>query len=341
MVSSENILTGHIWTDHSRSDLRLKTYTGTASASLQAALPIFAAFVAAQTWSIVRLLIWHISYRRQGKRFLCWRRLPIFKGCAEQQAIIIRNSSGGLLLFNGLVRHWWHWRRWFLRRRAPYHVCFPFVTLLICVLHFSGWIVAGVMVGQIWSSSSQDQALLRGTCGDIAFSDPTNTTQDFAYRALNNNYTTAADEYVRQCYVDDVLPTSSCSYLPQRRINFTEGVAACPFLGDGTCLQSTSPYTLDSQYIDSSDDLGINAPIQDRFYFRKQTTCSPISSAGRAVVVSYNQATDTQEWPSDTRLYRFYYGTLVGNDSSNSYLSNWTYEFSSWKPEHNLQYDVR
>lgn len=112
-------------------------------------------------------------------------------------------------MFWGLAAHWRRWRRFYKAKGAPYHVPFPFVPMLVGAIHFSGWIVAAVMVGQIWAPSkgAYDQALLRGQCGEVAFINTTSADQQFALRALNNNYTVMADEYARQCYVDDVAPT--------------------------------------------------------------------------------------------------------------------------------------
>jgi hypothetical protein len=342
-MSPAGILIGKIWTEHTTGH-RFITYTGAKSATLQASLPLIVTFVASKVWTITRLVLWHIYWHRGGSSFrsLGKRRARYSKACDDQRSTIIRNSDGGWTLFKDLITHHWRWSTFFKKRGAPFSVSIPWIALPVCLIHFAGWTVAGIMACAIWAPifGSYDQALLTGDCGDITFLNTTSPDEQFTYRAINNNYTVRADEYARQCYIDNVDPTSSCSYFTQRRIDVQSASAACPFAGDHTCLAESSPYRLAATLIDSSEMLGINAPEHDRVFLTKETTCSPVSSHGRAEVVNYNETTDRQIWPADTRLYRFYYGRIGEVNSSDSYVSNWTYEFSDWKPEHNLQYDV-
>lgn len=338
-MATSNILTGQLWTDH-LSGTKLLTLTGTASATLQAALPIYVTFVGSHLWNVVRLAVWHSFWSPKTTYQKPYR--DLFGACNEQRLVIIRNSSDAFSLGWSLVKHWWHWRRFFKEKKERCFVSPPVATIVLCFAWWGGWIYTGVVVAQIWDpkSTPQDQALLRGNCGNVAFLNVSSSDQQSTLRALNNNYTVMADEYVRQCYADEISPTASCSYFTQIRVEIKESSGDCPFIGDGICIAGAEPYVLETPFIDSSHVLGINAALEDRVAFRKRTTCAPISSKGRTDIVNYNETTDRQIWPDDTRLYRFYFGRVGDAGSNDSYVSDWTYEFSSWEPEHNLQYDT-
>lgn len=63
----------------------------------------------------------------------------------------------------------------------------------------------------------------------------------------------------------------------------------CPFGGDICSINNA--VSLDTGYLNTQKDLGINAPDADSIDFRKTTTCAPLKSHGYSsnVVVGNNQ----------------------------------------------------
>jgi len=103
---------------------------------------------------------------------------------------------------------------------------------------------------------------------------------------------TLSNAYAQDCYVNPVSAKSSIQYVgsgadattctgyAQRSLgyNVKTGVA-CPF--EEACAVDTSQVLqLDTGFLNSNDDLGINHPLENRVLFRRLTTCSPLQTAG-------------------------------------------------------------
>lgn len=102
---------------------------------------------------------------------------------------------------------------------------------------------------------------------------------------------TLSNAYAQDCYVNPVSGNSSIQYLvsgdattctgyarPSLGYNVTTGVA-CPF-EEACSVDASQVLQLDTVFLDSNDDLGINQPFENRVLFRRLTTCSPLQTAG-------------------------------------------------------------
>lgn len=330
-----------LWYDHTTNTLIL-TLSGAKASTLQASIPIALTFVGAQVWSIVRLTLYHLHYKRRPTTSSA--QTDEFKGYLEQRRILLRNSWGGLPLFIQLFPQLFHWRRFIGRHLPRDHGC-RFATpliLVVCLLHFAAWVVFGVVVSFLWTEGYvTQQALARGQnpCGTLSFNDDHDQTQQKLFQFSNINATVAADQYVKQCYIDEPSSSAPCAFYPQRRLDVKKRDDVCPFDVSQNCIGTNStPFTMDTEFIDSSISLGINAKLEDRILFRKLTTCSPISSQAFAVIVNANETDEASLWPPDTRLYRYYYGNIPGNGTFNT---SYTFEFSQWKPTDGYAYDLK
>lgn len=252
--------------------------------------------------------------------------------------------GGGLPLFLQLFPQLFHWRRFIYRHLPRDQGCRSATPLIlvVCLLHFAAWVVFGVVVSFLWTEGHvTQQALARGQnpCGTLSFNDDHDQTQQNLFQFSNINATIAADQYVKQCYIDKPSSSAPCAFYPQRRLDVKKRDDVCPFDVSQNCIGTNStPFTMDTEYIDSSISLGINAKLEDRVLFRKLTTCSPISSQAFAVIVNANETDEASLWPPDTRLYRYYYGNIPGNGTFNT---SYTFEFSQWKATDGYAYDLK
>lgn len=80
--------------------------------------------------------------------------------------------------------------------------------------------------------------------------------------------------YSKNCYADTSASQDSCSSFITRSLASTVLTQQpCPFPGD-ICREPA--ISIDSGYIDSSQDLGINSKYFDRLKFRRSWSCAPI-----------------------------------------------------------------
>jgi hypothetical protein len=114
------------------------------------------------------------------------------------------------------------------------------------------------------------------------------------YSSLHRSIKSSA-EYARICYDNTSTANAMCQQYSSPRlepkINFT---ATCPFTEE-LCLGDA--VHIDTGYIDSHEDLGINGQPGDRIQFRKEMTCAPINIEGR---LSTNWITIPGLLPNDT-----------------------------------------
>ena len=339
MSDTSSAIYNGLWFDYASGD-RVLTLTGRKAAALQAATPLAIAFIGSQVWSIVRIVFYHLHFRRKAANSSA--RIEKFEGYLDQRRVILRNSSGGLTLFWELGQQVFRWRRFSKNTSAvPFHFGFATPAMMIFALaHFALWIIAGVLVGFMWTQPYVTQmGLLQGNlCGTLSIFDYQNRTQQILFETVNINQTEAGDQYVKQCYSDKPSAIAPCGYYPQPKLTFQTRDADCPFDVSNNCINKDStPYEIDTGFMDSSETLGINAKPEDRVLFRKSMTCSPISSRGFVDIVNANETDKASLWPPDTRLYRFYYGGIPGDGTFNT---SWTFEFSSWKPSDGYGYDL-
>jgi hypothetical protein len=71
--------------------------------------------------------------------------------------------------------------------------------------------------------------------------------------------------------------TSGCEIIPTQQLNLeVDQETTCRF-ASGMCLDSdTGAFSIDTDFVDSNTDLGINTPSEDRITWRKVTTCAPL-----------------------------------------------------------------
>ena len=83
--------------------------------------------------------------------------------------------------------------------------------------------------------------------------------------------------YTQTCYRADMgTDNSLCNGLTRPSLASTVNLNdICPFEGD---ICETNAVTLDTSYLDSNKDLGINAPPKDRIQFRKVASCAVIEA---------------------------------------------------------------
>lgn len=260
----DKIYTG-IWTNWSRGAILGLTLTTTKQYGnlLIAFMALFIGFVASRLWKISCLAL-HRCYSTAEKRS------PIH----HQRQVILRNSRTAESALFDILCLLWAWRKSQFPRIAN---LIPLTIFTFCYL--SAFTAAGGFSSNI-SSSIGDEVLIKSQyCGTIIAN---GTMEGSSIRnRWQSELSNSAANYVQQCYsnISQSSAPTACnkfvlSSLPTYEVNAS---AECPFQHQ-ICRNPQSTLRLDSGYIDSHEDLGLNAPKDERFAYRYMLHCAPLET---------------------------------------------------------------
>lgn len=204
----------------------------------------------------------------------------------------------------------------------------------LSTLIYTGFLVAGIFVGQISSSSYESINVLiePSSCGFININAGSEGHSGFS--AIGVNVSTNAQQYARSCYGGGSLASPvSCSVYPVEALNYTVEThdQTCPIPGGSACFKDdelAAPITLRTNKVDSHRDLGINAPQEDRLSVQYETTCAPldydfVDDFVFTANLTYN---DTRFYPGSQNATVDLYG--LGPWSQTDFSSNYTFTYS-------------
>lgn len=99
--------------------------------------------------------------------------------------------------------------------------------------------------------------------------------------------------YATNCYrAADLSHSEACKIFARPKLSYlAERNASCPFTSE-MCKQNTGNLQLDSGYLDSFDDLGMNT--EPRFLFRHMIHCAPLKTDGFTEIYTDPQSPSTQ-----------------------------------------------
>ena len=238
---------------------------------LTAFLAIYVGFAGRMFWKTLSYALHQHNTTRPG---------TTRDGIHYQRQIILRNSNGALSACLSLA---WLPLSWRGRTNRPFIRILPFAFLAALNVGFFG--IASIFSSVASSAPGNSTLILGPRCGGY-----NNTSFSFS---LGGNYlskiladTYNAATYVRQCYSANATDLG-CGVYHRQSLPFTVNPnATCPF-ASGLCLfNDNSAFAMDTGFLDSHADLGINAPPQHRVLFRRVTTCAPIHAAQWATQVN-------------------------------------------------------
>lgn len=287
-----DVYTG-IWTNWSRGPILGSTLTTTKQYGnlIIAFTALFVTFVASRLWRVSCLII-HRWYSTAADR----------SAIHHQRQVILRNSRAAESTLFDILSVLWTWRKSGTRHIAG---LIPLIIFSTCYL--AAFTAAGGFSSNI-SSAIGDEVLVNGrNCGTLMTND---TVEGLAIKSeWASEQANIAANYVQQCYrTNQSDTTTSCnkfvrSSLPTHIINNT---AECPFQHQ-ICRKPQSTLRLDSGYIDSNDDLGLNAPKSERFAVRYVLHCAPLETTNYMSHVEE----DGRGWD------KYHYGTQILGPSDN------------------------
>ncbi|KAL0263642.1 hypothetical protein SLS55_002623 [Diplodia seriata] len=259
---------------------------------LSAALIIFAGFASVQAWNIVKFVLHQAlsSHKPQD-------------GYRHNLRTVLRNSNSHTQALWLFLRLAFGWRK---KLGLSSTLLRGSVVTTLSLLFVVASAVIRLYISLIWTANG-DQVLIKSTsCGLVSIAPE--DVQSFGVYWTDRME--SATTYVRQCY-GDTNSTGSCGKLPASRLNWTTSDGACPFTDSDLCITNNSvPFVMDTGYINSNHDLGMNDAAEDAIDYRKIVTCSPMVSD--YVDLVYRNETDEN-------VLRYYYGDNTSLNSTSTY----------------------
>lgn len=265
---------------------------------------LFITIVSGCFWSIVRRVL-HRCYSTSAPR----------DALHHQQQAVFRNSSSAFESFQILCSLAWVWRHMVKGKHCLLRLIPGILAAVFVVVAFG---IASGFSSQI-SSAIGTQVRVDGTnCSlvngavDIPDYDPYSL---YPYTAqIVSNYA----NYAQQCYsTRSSSGIFDCtSFVRAKLRSAVDTQASCPFT-NSLCRSDNANIRLDSGYIDSHKDLGINAPENERILFKAVLSCAPLSTEGFSASIT-----------TETGNYSIYnYGKRTGGQ-------NYTYKVRSLQDQY-------
>jgi hypothetical protein len=272
-----------VWINWSRGQVLGSTLTTTQKngALLVAFVALFTTFVCARLWRIFCFASHHAFSDPNPQDAVYHHRQAVLKNAD--------NATAGLISWYQLIQAWRKVGGRPFRRVLP----LAMLTLLMAVT----FTAASLLSSRIASAMGQE-VLVRGTCGVnvlghyIAGQDknpavetsPTFFTVLLPFLAQR---LVAYSNYALSCYASN-KNTVGCNTFVKDQLPFTsDRSAGCPFSPE-LCLLTDGNLFLDTGYLNSHSDLGMNARSNERFLYRRTTHCAPLVTEGyrRSVNIS-------------------------------------------------------
>lgn len=266
---------------------------------LIAFIAFFVAFVASRFWRICCFFLhrFHSTNHPSAAPY-------------HQRQAILRNSSSPESGLAFLLRLYWAWRQSHSKQLLP--LLFPALVAFIVLAGFS---TAGVFSSQISSTVGNEVLLSSGARCGIMIGTSNVTDAMTVIRPYQSRVVDNALSYAQQCYSSSDSSMVDCNRFvaPRLAAVSVDYSAECPFASN-MCRTNASNLRIDSGYIDSNRDLGLNAPTDERFSWRTVLHCAPLVTDGYRSNVTYDNQT----------FIRYHYGRTLGHGYGNYF--NYTYE---------------
>lgn len=305
-----------VWVDWSKGKTLGATFTlAPPSASmLVAVVAIFVQVAGSQLWKVFQLAL-HQRRATTKPR----------DGLYHQQQAILRNDTSDFSSIWQLLNVGFAWRH-----QKTIHPLRRSIALAgWALLHFLLFTFAGIFSTPMVKAGNT--ALSRSPfCGRFnttywaSLGSSTSTGMpdhlDNEFYAHDQTRYQQSQEYAGSCYQDLEMLTD-CNVLARPRLTWSVTTdRSCPF-DPLVCRTAVPCVTYDTGLLSSHDDLGLNAAVQDRIWYRKRTSCAVLNDA--RFVSDWKNIPATADSPAK-RVVDAYYGPNPLADR------NATFSFSEW-----------
>ena len=268
---------------------------------LTAFLALFVTVVGTRFWRIGCFFIHRWFSSKDARNALCHQRQAILRNAA--------NSTSGLWI---LLCACWAWRR---NSHASYQRLLP--SIIFAILTSMVFAVATIFSSEITTSMGHEVLLRGSNCGYLS-SELLNNETVLIIDPYISQRTALSMAYAQRCYNDNAN-SRNCSVFHTPRLRWTaDRNATCPFSGGkDICLNDFSNLRLDSDYIDSDRDLGINSPPETRFFYRSVVDCAPLNTEGYMRSTKY--VPSEESLTKNETIFQYFYGEFRDTQKNVTY----------------------
>lgn len=274
---------------------------------LTAFLALFVTVVGTRFWRLGCFCIHRYFSSEHARDALCHQQQAILRNAAE--------STSGLWT---LLRACWAWRRNGLSPSRRF-----LSSILFAILTFMVFSVATIFSSEIATSMGQEVLLRGSNCGYLS-QNITGLDDGIALQSYLSQRTALSMAYAQRCYNNNAN-SRDCSILYKPRLQWTiDQNATCPFSGaEKICLSSSGNLHLDTGFIDSDRDLGINSPSGMRFLYRSAIDCAPLKTKEYTRKTSYAPIFETSaKGDTGRKVMQYFYGKSLD-------WTNFTYQYAT------------
>lgn len=241
----------------------------------------------------------------------CFSTISPADGLHHQRQAILRNAAtpeDGAWKFTQTVLAW---RK---SARRPFSRLLPLAFLGF--ITFLALLVGGIFSSRLTTDDGSEVLLTGKNCGPMVPNATTSKDASVQYwQPRLAQRSTAYSNHALQCYSSASNP-QDCHVFTKpwigRNIDLN---ASCPF-DNKMCRMSSGNVRIDTGYIDSNDDLGINRPQDERFRMRFVYQCAPIVSKGFKTILNRT---------NDVPIAQYWYGNSTTSTGRPGY-TGFTYQ---------------
>ena len=309
MDASADVYSG-FWTNRSEgrvagATLTLSTRSG---AYLIAFLALFVRFAASNTWQILSYFV----FRAKASP-------GVTDKSTQQLLLILRNASSDIPALWSLIKTSGSAKR----RRLSITL---FVAAAIHAIRFGA---AGIFASNVTAATSE--VLLRPSlCGAWrTFKFGSMSTENFQHGILFGEEALKSAHIVSNCYNSSAPLKAACNAYGRRLLEPIVTTSTKCLFDDSICLNTTT-VRMDSGFVHSLRDLGINSDPADSVSFRKVVECAPISTEGFSKTCSdKNLTSDVSRYLTSidqsvegSRYTAFFYGPSMWSETNATFIFN-------------------
>lgn len=274
------------WTDWSKGNIWGPTWTlhPTQAVILTNCVALFVTLFGAQFWTIVRYGLHQMSALNDPE---------MSTPHLNKQQVILRNASSGVSTARLMLKLAWKSRRSTGKRSKRSWsiglIAILYALLVMGVELFSSKVIGvrKINVGDPVLSRSKHCGVWNNTYYGIVIDGDFTNEEEFGLWVQHGEKLASevqlSYEYAQECYMStntDNQKSSTCSSMKKAKIPWQVDDGPCPF-EQHMCYGGSKALVMDTEYIDSYDDLGINARPKDRLKYRRITTCAVVNGTGR------------------------------------------------------------
>lgn len=283
------------------------TLTHRNGALLTAFIAIFVTFTGSRLWRILCFILHQIL------------RSPLDTpqdGLYHQRQMILRNTLDEKKTLTSLVRSLLAWRQ---KADRPFYRMLPLLILSLVITILLA--LSSVFSAKISSIMGNEVLIASSECGSPGFTNSTQlnaTAEQLAsiYTPWQSERMTSYANYAQRCYSNTSQSESCVPFVKTKLKSSVDRNATCPFQ-EKVCRHRDGNIKLDTGYMNSQSDLGLNGPPDYQFNLRLLTHCAPLKDNDHRSVVRH----------SGRQYVRYNYGYHIPKDGDISRLNNSLYTF--------------